>query len=447
MTSISENLARVRTTLADHDEQDATHAHILDAYAEAIREHEAQLEGHRDAIERHSRKRRREGREGRREERGGRFRFKEKGTSSRARHREGGRKGHVRRDGEGREKVSGAKGGGDGDADKGREEDVQRYAAHPLPRPEEEGWLDPSLGAAGEPDNTRRWREARAGTDTPATSAEEDAQDPDEAFKTSLFDALADDEGAASYWEGVYSQPLNVYPRPRVRRDQDVGGGDEDGEEYPLEEMGDEEYVHYVKRKMWEKANPHLVREMKIREERERDARERRERRRRGEKSPSGEGLSGRGGFMDDVEAALARGERRRAERLKGNREKERWERAWEKYIKAWKGVEESRGDGKPEIPWLVETRRMEDAVVVEKVQAFLEAVMKWVLPRQLGKEEEHVDGKLKVAILKAERFRWHPDKIQHRFGGRDALGEKVMEAVTGVFQVIDRMLDEKKKA
>src|SRR5436190_10673322 len=36
---------------------------------------------------------------------------------------------------------------------------------------------------------------------------------PDTAFRESLFDALADDEGAA-YWESVYGQPIHIYPRP-----------------------------------------------------------------------------------------------------------------------------------------------------------------------------------------------------------------------------------------
>ncbi|KAE8148457.1 hypothetical protein BDV25DRAFT_17477 [Aspergillus avenaceus] len=50
------------------------------------------------------------------------------------------------------------------------------------------------------------------------------------------------------------------------------------------------------------------------------------------------------------------------------------------------------------------------------------------------------------AAVLKAERVRWHPDKIQHRFG---ALGvdELVMRSVTEVFQIIDSMWGDIKKA
>ena len=41
------------------------------------------------------------------------------------------------------------------------------------------------------------------------------AKDPEAAFRESLFDAMADDEGAA-FWEGVYGQPIHVYERPAV---------------------------------------------------------------------------------------------------------------------------------------------------------------------------------------------------------------------------------------
>ncbi|PNS16122.1 hypothetical protein CAC42_4523 [Sphaceloma murrayae] len=421
MSSVQANLARVRAHLDTTDHEERFHGAILDAYEDAMREHEASVT--RDEEKSRGPTAGRERRPGKGE---GRFRFKSKG----------GERGRRR----GKERGTG---GDDG-------ERVERFAAHPLPRPEgAEGWLDPSEetveGLAG---TKKRKRCGSERSEMRGPSSDGEALDPDEAFKSSLFDALADDEGAASYWEGVYSQPLHVFPRPKVQKEQD---GARDAGEYPLEEMDDEEYVQYVKRRMWEKANPHLVREMRIREERDRENRGRKERRRRGERSPSrsnGAGSS-RSGFMDDVEAALARGERRRADRLRGLKERERWERAWEKYVRAWKAVEERKdGDAIAEIPWLVETRNMEDALVVEKVQAFLEAIMDWVLPKQSdGRQDvKEVDNKLKIALLKAERFRWHPDKMQHRFGGREAIGDKALEAVTGVFQVIDKLLEQERR-
>ena len=46
------------------------------------------------------------------------------------------------------------------------------------------------------------------------------------------------------------------------------------------------------------------------------------------------------------------------------------------------------------------------------------------------------------LSTLKVERVRWHPDKIQHRYG---VLGvdDKVMRSVTEVFQIVDRMWNE----
>ncbi|KAK1139508.1 hypothetical protein N8T08_000713 [Aspergillus melleus] len=49
------------------------------------------------------------------------------------------------------------------------------------------------------------------------------------------------------------------------------------------------------------------------------------------------------------------------------------------------------------------------------------------------------------LSTLKAERVRWHPDKIQHRYGilGVD---EVVMRSVTEVFQIVDTMWNELKE-
>ena len=45
------------------------------------------------------------------------------------------------------------------------------------------------------------------------------------------------------------------------------------------------------------------------------------------------------------------------------------------------------------------------------------------------------------MKALKAERVRWHPDKVQQRFGG--GVDEGTMRVVTGVFQVVDAVLKE----
>ena len=50
-----------------------------------------------------------------------------------------------------------------------------------------------------------------------------------------------------------------------------------------------------------------------------------------------------------------------------------------------------------------------------------------------------------KLRLLKAERVRWHPDKVQQRFGG--AVDEGTMTVVTGVFQVVDALVEQERKA
>lgn len=49
------------------------------------------------------------------------------------------------------------------------------------------------------------------------------------------------------------------------------------------------------------------------------------------------------------------------------------------------------------------------------------------------------------LATLKVERVRWHPDKIQHRYG-RLGMDDVVMRSVTEVFQIIDRMWNEERE-
>ncbi|RJE20891.1 hypothetical protein PHISCL_06787, partial [Aspergillus sclerotialis] len=46
------------------------------------------------------------------------------------------------------------------------------------------------------------------------------------------------------------------------------------------------------------------------------------------------------------------------------------------------------------------------------------------------------------MATLKAERVRWHPDKIQHRYGVL-GIDDVVMQSVTEVFQIVDQMWNE----
>lgn len=222
-------------------------------------------------------------------------------------------------------------------------------------------------------------------------------------FRESLFDALADDEGAA-YWEGVYGQPINVYPTEKR------------GPDGTLEPMTEDEYAEFVRTKMWEKSHQHVVEE---RERRERARQERKERMKRAEECGEREERE-REGIRQAMEESLRRGEERK-------RAKEA-ARSWEMYAAKWETLAKVDGaaegvDVKELIPWPVLSGK---ATHVDKheIERFLRASPAW-------KDDAS-------ALLKAERVRWHPDKMQRRFGER--IDEDTIRGVTAVFQVIDQM-------
>ncbi|RDW65468.1 hypothetical protein BP5796_10160 [Coleophoma crateriformis] len=228
--------------------------------------------------------------------------------------------------------------------------------------------------------------------------------DPDVAFRESLFDAMADDEGA-QYWEGVYGQPIHTYPNVK------------EGPKGELERMTDDEYTQYVRAKMFEKTHQHLLEEKarrdearaKAKEENERYAREGREEREKAAK------------FRSQVEESLRRGEQRKSRKA--------WSEKWEQYVQSWEKL--GKGASKvaiASIPWPVESGKRKDIKLEEIERFFLNAPSG-------GQPTETQLSK----ILKLERVRWHPDKIQQKLGGQD-VDETVMQAVTAVFQAIDRM-------
>lgn len=243
---------------------------------------------------------------------------------------------------------------------------------------------------------------------------------PGAAFRESLFDALADDEGAA-YWESVYGQPIHTYPR-----DQDGGGGG--GE---LEGMDDEEYARHVRAKMWERTHQHVVEERRRREE---EAERRRAEERRREREGGEEQTRGRDWSSRKVKVERA-GSEDRAEEIA---RRERSRRAWEEYQKRWEVLRdkpptvddvEERGLAHI-IPWPVPSGRLRH-VNASEVESFLRDS----LPSK-GR------GLETATTLKTERVRWHPDKMQQRFGHL-GINDRVMKAVTSVFQVVDKMWNE----
>ena len=245
--------------------------------------------------------------------------------------------------------------------------------------------------------------------------------DPETAFRESLFDALADDEGAA-FWEGVYGQPIHTF-EPPLRPS---------GPEGELERMGDDEYAAYVRGRMYEKTHQHIVEERERRDEA-------RKRRREAESLPGPE-THQRSAFERDVKESLARGEDRKR--------KTAWKRRWEDYCRGWDAFSHSRTS---RIPWPVESgSRSQVADKSTEVEDFFKSCSAAVSSEQSAL----------TALLKVERVRWHPDKMQQRLVGLDGADDRgkemagtkeggldgeTMKAVTAVFQVVDHMWNEER--
>ncbi|KAL1850940.1 hypothetical protein Plec18167_002677 [Paecilomyces lecythidis] len=254
---------------------------------------------------------------------------------------------------------------------------------------------------------------------------------PNTAFRESLFDALGDDEGAA-FWESVYGQPIHTYPNQVPK-----------GPDGELEQMDEEEYAAYVRAKMWEKTHEGIMEEReRLREERAR-AKERDQRRQRE--------TSERMRFEKAMEESLRRGQARK--KLKA------WKTAWEEYRQSWdelnslassssnKDTEEETDKPRNQhlrnlIFWPVESGKRRD-ISSEAVEEFMRHAP--VGPSPDSSKSGNATASDLLATLKAERIRWHPDKIQHRYS---ALGidESVMRSVTEVFQIIDRLWSEERR-
>ena len=286
--------------------------------------------------------------------------------------------------------------------------------------------------------HARRRKTTRDGPDDPSAYTDDHGLPPDAAFRESLFDALGDDEGA-QYWEGVYGQPMHVY--------SDVKSMDEAG---VLERMNDEEYVAFVRKKMWEKsaegreAEREEQRRRKREEEEERERDRDRERQRHKEDKPKTPPLGPRDWAFDlDVDTALKKG--------KARAEKKRWTMLWKEYLAAWQELNRLAADGGPErenihlrnlLPWPVESGNRR-GVNVEAVRAFFTTAASVVVEEN----ESSVDVNRTLAtILRNERVRWHPDKVQQKFGSF-GIEESTLRGVTAVFQVIEDMWKENKKS
>lgn len=219
--------------------------------------------------------------------------------------------------------------------------------------------------------------------------------DPDSAFRESLFDAMADDEGAA-FWEGVYGQRVDVYPRPEV-----------EGPRGELEQLDDDEYAAYVRTKMYEKTHEYIFEERLKREKARIAAKERNKKER------------------EEWEAA----ENERIRRDQARRQKpakDKLKKRWEVYVAAWSQIlaERKKDDSLTTtlIPWPVASGILKDVDRKQVEEFYLSA------PVDSGEE-----GLLN--LLKTERVKWHPDKMQQRWG---QLETEIMAGINATFQTID---------
>lgn len=261
---------------------------------------------------------------------------------------------------------------------------------------------------------------------------------PDTAFRESLFDALADEEGA-DYWASVYGQPIHTYSRYHMpEQDGDQPSVDENGNPI-LERMEDDEYAAYVRRRMWEKSRD-FVEEMRQRRaqdkegERAAGARARHRRREREEMRAFWESLENR-------KSTTSSHDHSRDATLK-----ERWhsyQRAWEE-LAAFRDTETAKQQPTEAavhrkqlaamIPWPTKSGKARD-ITRDSVEKFFRNAGDAITPS----EGEKVDQSCMLSLLKIERVRWHPDKALHRFGSL-GIDESILQDVTAVFQIIDAL-------
>lgn len=267
---------------------------------------------------------------------------------------------------------------------------------------------------------------------------------PDTAFRQSLFDALADDEGAL-YWESVYGQPLHTYDRPHIENEL--------GE---LEQMSDEEYAAHVREKMWEKTHEGFYEEQqarrRLREESRREDDERKERKRR-KRHTSHQHDHDHNRYDHVFDIPLCRDSSREHD-VSDRRKIDRWKEIWTRYLHSWDELnayavamkESADQKALPKrrhlrnlIHWPVESGKRSD-ITRETVEDFMRNAQ---YPSQNPAPKEQQANDI-LATLKAERVRWHPDKIQQRYGSLE-LEEQVVKSVTTVFQIIDALFIEAK--
>lgn len=243
--------------------------------------------------------------------------------------------------------------------------------------------------------HSHRHHRHRDRSPTPPNPYDARPLDPEAAFRESLFDAMADDEGA-SYWESVYGQPIHVYSNEKV------------GPAGELEQMTEDEYAAHVRQRMWEKTHAGLLEERAKQDERRKKKAEEEQQARK---------------LRREMEQSLRRGEERRQRR--------RWTKQWEEYSRAWAAWNSTVET----LAWPVAAEDGQGGRGGRRVQISEQDVRAFYVR---GLDVENIGESAFVSKLKEERVRWHPDKMQQRLGGE--VDSEVMRDVTAVFQIIDKL-------
>ena len=253
--------------------------------------------------------------------------------------------------------------------------------------------------------------------------------DEDAAFRQSLFDAMADDEGAA-FWEGVYGQPVHEYAEEASKyRAADASSGKNANGPAGLSAMTDDEYAAYVRLRMWERSDEgrrHAARKAAD----ERQAREKEEEQAKERVRQTNKAKRVDAAYWAEVDRSLKRGQARRQRR--------QWQEQWQAYTAAWTAWEQQ--PTAETMPWPVDITAV--AAIAAKDDDTLEAYAKEVRAFFLGDDDAPAAQSLQTR-LRDERVRWHPDKMQQKLGG--SVDGDAMRRITAIFQVVDTLWGEQR--
>jgi hypothetical protein len=191
---------------------------------------------------------------------------------------------------------------------------------------------------------------------------------------------------------------------------------------------------------MWEKTHEGLMEERERRRRAREEAKEHRGRR-------AGEAETEREAFDRMVEESLRRGRERKTNRREGDE----WREAWKRYLDSWERLNElARGEPAPAgqppqlrnlLVWPVKSGKRKD-VTSDAVWEFMRNAPLSAAPTPADDEQSKAQLPRStdfLVALKAERVRWHPDKMQHRYGML-GIEDGLVKGVTEVFQFLDRL-------